>query len=450
MTRTSLRVLRILLVGVMLQGSLFAKGLEISLKVNKTNGESYVEGESILVTIQANQDCYVHLIYHDAGSTNLLIYPNSGSSKDGKTAGGKHITLGRGIDKDGFEFVVAEPFGAEMIRAYASTKPLPLPAGTKLEGGMIKVDLSMDRLDVWYNEATAKAGGEMTSATVLLKTQARKAAIAQRETGSEKHSTGSTIERPRVFGLVVGVSKYSAQRIRPLQYADADARLLADFLGSKSGAGIDEERLKVLLNEDATRENILDVFSEFLTQTRSSDLVFIYFAGHGLTDPNANATYFLSHDADLSNLPNTAVDQAELTDILASRIKAGKVVFFIDACHGGGLGLTGIRMRGANTVLSEKLLTEMISAKNGTVFFSASRAMEQSMEGPMWGGGHGAFTWHVVQGLRKHGDLNSDGRVTVDELGDYVYDKVKAETKGRQHPELKGYFDNNLVLSIVR
>ena len=36
-----------------------------------------------------------------------------------------------------------------------------------------------------------------------------------------------------------------------------------------------------------------------------------------------------------------------------------------------------------------------------TIFLTASRAMEQSQEGERWGGGHGVFTWYLVEGLRK-------------------------------------------------
>ena len=70
--------------------------------------------------------------------------------------------------------------------------------------------------------------------------------------------------------------------------------------------------------------------------------------------------------------------------------------------------------------------------ENGTAFLTASRAMEQSQEGERWGGGHGAFTWRLVEGLRKAGDLNQDGRVTIDELAEYVGNAVKKKTNGKR------------------
>ena len=422
--------------------------LEISLKLNKSASETFRAGERMIVTVHANAPCHVQLVYRDASKTNYLIFPNAGSQPDGKVAGGKDIVLGRGIAVDGFDFEVTAPYGAEAVRAYASSTALPLPEGKVLDGGMKQLKLTADALDVFYHDAAAKAGTQLTSAMVLLTTAPAKAETAARDLPDPQ--TTVPFSAPRIFGLVVGVSQYSSPGIRGLRYADADARMVAEFLRSPDGAGIPDSRMRVLLNGDATRANILAAFRSFLASTTRNDLVVIYFAGHGVTSPERSATYFLSTDADLADLARSAVDQAEITSLLADKVKAGKVVFFLDACHGGGLGLTGVRMRGAGTVLSDKLLTELLTRKNGTAFLTASRAMEQSQEGERWGGGHGAFTWRLVEGLRKAGDLNQDGRVTIDELAEYVGNAVKKDTNGMQHPELKGYFDNNLVLSIVR
>jgi hypothetical protein len=428
-----------------------AQELEVRLRLNKTPDQAYAEGEKILISVDATRDCYLQLLYRDAANRNWLIYPNAGSPSGGVIKGGETVTLGKGVEIDGFEFEVTPPFGGEMIRAYASTKPLKRPEGRRAEG-MIEPTKSMDALDVFYHDEAARVQATFTNATVLLKTVPKAIAsrddAADRPAGSETSPAG--FNKPRIFGLVVGVTSYASPAIKPLRYADADARLVAEFLSSAEGAGIPSDQLRVLINEEATRANILDACRSFLAQTVKSDIVILYFAGHGMTSPQANATYFLGHDADVKNLAATGVDQAELTTLLSQNVKAGKIVFFIDACHGGGLGLTGVRLRGANTVLSAKLLTELVSKKNGTAFFSASRAMEQSQEGPSWGGGHGVFTHHLVAGLRRAADLNGDGRVTIDELAEYVTGKVKEDTGGKQHPELKGYFDNDLVLSVLK
>ena len=431
----------------------FSKNIEVKLWLNKSQDQLFVRGDRLFIHVETKQDAYLQIVYHDASNKSHLIFPNSGSSPDGKIRGNQVVTLGEGVDKDGFEFEIDEPFGAEMIRVYACSKPLPKPKGKLTENGVVEISSSLDALNVFYHDAASKAKAEFTDATVLLKTaekNSERSPDAETKTIDVSKDVTATNAKPRVFGLVIGVSQYQSPKISALKYADADARIFSDFLQSKDGVGIPSTQMRFLVNERATRANILDAMESFLTQTTKKDMIIIYIACHGLTSMKSNATYFLNYDADLMDLPNTAVDQSFLTNILTQKVQAGKVVFFIDACHGGGLGLTGVRLRGSTSFLSSKFQLEIMANKNSTAFFSAARAMEQSVEGPQWGGGHGVFTHYVMEGLRKHGDANKNGIVTIDELADYVSMKVKEDTGGRQHPELKGYFDNELTLSVLR
>ena len=434
-------------------GQSYGADFGIKLSLNKQKDQLYYEGEKLQIRVEASQECYLQIIYHDASNKSYLVYPNNGSSPDGKVDANKIILLGQGIDVDGFEFEISPPFGGEMIRVYASTQPLPKPEGKIIDGGAIELQDNPDKLNVFYHTKSADRKCLLTDATILLKT-APKTAIRNPDTKSPQieSSTGNpaSFSKPRIFGFVVGVSRYASPKINALKYADADAESFAEFCMSKDGLGIPENRMRVLINEKAARENILDGLENFLSQTNKNDMVVIYIASHGITSAQNNATYFLCYDADVRDLAATAVDQADVTKILSEKVQAGKLVFFVDACHGGSLGLTGVRFRGAPSPLSSRLLVDLVTKKDGTAFFSASRAMEQSFEGTQWGGGHGVFTYYLMEGLKKNADLNKDGIVTIDELAEYVSGRVREDTGAKQHPELKGYFDNNLSLSVVR
>jgi hypothetical protein len=425
------------------------EGLLISVTLDRGPGTAYREGEEIRVTVQSNRDCFLHLVYCDAEGKNTLIFPNASSDPGGSIRGGVPLLLGEGAG--GFTFEVTAPFGAEMIRAYAAVKLFRTPAGTPAEGGATLLAGDADGVDVFFHDEAARVHAQLASTTVLLRTEAGAAMPPPegRESATADAGGGAADDTPEIFALVVGVSSYRSKDIKPLRYADKDARLMAEHLASAAGAGIGPDHMLLLLNEQATREAILGAFRDFLTRSGPNDIVFLYFAGHGLTSTREQATYFLGYDAELPSLSGTAVDQRDIARLLTEQVRAGKIVFFLDACHGGGLGLTGARLRGANTVVSRALLTEMVTKKNGTVFLTASRAMEQSYEGEQWGGGHGVFTHYLVEGLRQGADADGNRRVTVDELAAYLMDKVKADTDGLQHPELKGFFDNNLVLSVL-
>ena len=430
--------------------ALWAQPLDIRMRLNKSTEQTFYQGEKILITFDATQDCFVHVIYQDASGERYLIYPNGASRPEGKVKGRQRVTIGRGVNIDGYEFEVVAPYGGELIRAYASTNAMKLPDGEELDGGMLRLPSTIDQLDLFYQEQAEKSGGEFTTATLLLKTAARGEQVATGVDGDASRSTDTDFAVPRIYGLVIGVSKYAHGNIESLRYADDDARLMAEFLQSPNGGSLPPEQLRILLNEQADRAGILNAFSSFLGRTGKDDIVIIHIAAHGLAAPQFNATYFLGYDSDLDRLPETAVDQSELTALLTDRIKAGKIILFVDACHGGGLGLTGVKYRGAPSDLSGKLLTELVSKKNGTAFFSASRARERSQESARWGGGHGVFTYYLVKGLQHAADADKDGKVSINELAEYVNAKVRDDTKGMQHPELKGYFDNDLVLSVLK
>jgi tetratricopeptide (TPR) repeat protein len=71
-----------------------------------------------------------------------------------------------------------------------------------------------------------------------------------------------------------------------------------------------------------------------------------------------------------------------------------------------------------------------------------------SLESPDFAGGHGLFTYYVVQGLGGAADENGDGIVNADELAEYVRRNVRDASKGQQNPTSdRGSFDSNMLLA---
>src|SRR5215471_16895162 len=85
------------------------------------------------------------------------------------------------------------------------------------------------------------------------------------------------------YAVVVGISKYlhAGAGLQNLKYADRDAQAFLDFLKSPAGGGVRKENVRVLLNEDATVENLRTAFYTFLAQASDRDTVVIFLAGHG-------------------------------------------------------------------------------------------------------------------------------------------------------------------------
>src|SRR5205823_6238342 len=79
--------------------------------------------------------------------------------------------------------------------------------------------------------------------------------------------------------------------------------------------------------------------------------------------------------------------------------------------------------------LTSQYLDELSKARKGVARLMSAEAYETSIEDARWGGGHGVFTYHVLEGLRGAADADRDGKVTVGELFEYVRRKVIEETE---------------------
>lgn len=242
------------------------------------------------------------------------------------------------------------------------------------------------------------------------------------------------------FALIVGISQYSKlPHDLWLQYPDSDASILAKFLASPRGGAVAESRMRVLTNAQATTGAIRQAFQTFLKTPGKNDTVYILIAGHGTVD--AHGAYILTYDSDPDNLGTTALPMAELRTLVENELSiAGHVVFFADVCRAATIA--GQPSSNVGTAVAE-----LGEAPGEMLGLMAARPKELSMEGPEFGGGHGAFTYSVLQGLDGGADADKDGFVTAGELIDFVSTGVPKLTRNKQHPRDFGNMDNATKLA---
>ncbi|HKE22278.1 MAG TPA: caspase family protein [Bryobacteraceae bacterium] len=264
----------------------------------------------------------------------------------------------------------------------------------------------------------------------------------------EAAHTGGLEQRGRLWAVVIGISKYD--NVPPqaqLHFADRDAQEFAAFLRSPSGGGFPSDHIQLLLNERATLPAVRTALGTWLPRSAErDDLVYVFFAGHGVAEGDHDG-YLLARDSDPQNLYATALSISELDRIVSQRLRARNVVLIADACHAGNLGWAS---RGsADEVLVSRYLTEIGRSGEGILRLLASRADERSYEDQQWGGGHGAFTYSLLEGLRGQADRDHDGIVRAGELIEYVSSMVPQQTKALQHPQAAGHIDPAMALAIV-
>ncbi|MBP0622936.1 caspase family protein [Cupriavidus consociatus] len=132
--------------------------------------------------------------------------------------------------------------------------------------------------------------------------------------------------------LIIGINAY--KNAAPLSYACNDAAEMRDILVDEFG--FPAANVTCLLDEEATRENILRAFFRFTKDDIGlDDRIFVFFAGHGqtLTGSRGEIGFLVPHDAVLDDY-STFIRWDDLTRN-AELIRAKHVLFVMDACYGG-------------------------------------------------------------------------------------------------------------------
>lgn len=251
----------------------------------------------------------------------------------------------------------------------------------------------------------------------------------------------------RNWALVIGINGYAK---KPLQFCVKDATLLADTL--KNQCGYAAERVYLLADgarefkDQPTRANILDTLRLVAGLTRKGDTLLVHFSGHGVSV--GGKSYLVPIDARDAQ-PEQLISVAEVRDALRAAA-ADRRVLILDACHSGG------EKSGGEEAMSKEFEADLKADAEGLVTLAGCRASEESLEAS-WRG-QGLFTYWLVQGLSGAADReeagNKDGRVEVNELYQFVHERVRTEAaaklKHRQNPFLLAALSGKIELARLK
>jgi len=236
------------------------------------------------------------------------------------------------------------------------------------------------------------------------------------------HGSGTT------YAIVVGISDYPGE-VNDLDYADDDADEVYHTL--RTVYGYDAANIKLLTNLEASWTAIRDALNEIKGNADSNDEVVFFFSGHGAkgkADDGDRETVdeaIVTHNGD----PNGEFEyiwDGDLRDWF-SGFPTSRIVFIFDSCLAGGM-----------TDLKD----------TGRVICMACSETGLSYEGSQWGGGHGQFTYFLIEkGMHESLADKIDSPqvpgpdVTVEEAFDYA----KANCR-YQVPAISDSFKNDLLL----
>jgi WD40 repeat protein len=231
---------------------------------------------------------------------------------------------------------------------------------------------------------------------------------------------------PVLKAVIAGINSYKAQSLS-LKWAVQDARDLDETFRKEEGRTYSRVETRIL--PDATRASLARELGwlrqDPLNVPESGVIRILYLSGHG-TDSNQRF-YFLTSDADISDIEATAISDSDITGWV--RNTTGKKIIFLDACRSAnGLALPG----GLAFPDYNKLSNDVRSVHEGTIVYASSGRNELSYESPDWG--HGAFTKVLLEGLKGGADPYKTGEIETDALALHLKVNVGKLTAGKQIP----------------
>ncbi|WP_439544075.1 caspase family protein [Hyphomicrobium sp.] len=234
---------------------------------------------------------------------------------------------------------------------------------------------------------------------------------------------GIAAEKRKVYVLAIGVSEYANKKLK-LSFPAKDA---SDFVSAvvqqKDKAFVDVVS-KIITNQEATLEGMRSGLDWLTKMVGPTDIGMVFLAGHGL-DTRDGIYYFLPRDANLSQLPNTALSYVELLSALKRIV--GSRVLFVDTCRAGGIfgpGLVPMDVIGFVSQVSQPSM--------GVIVYASSTGKQNSLETAIWK--NGAFTKAVVEGINGAAEYRDRDYITTSMLQTYVKERVRDLTANRQTP----------------
>ncbi len=222
------------------------------------------------------------------------------------------------------------------------------------------------------------------------------------------------LDPARTWVFAVSVTEY-----RDPTYTSLPTHADTDLIRQFRRRGVPEDRIVFLRDHKATLLGIRTALNAMLPRASKGDLLFLYFGGHG------GQGYFCPYDAG----SDPAASHWGIPEILTridSFFGGDRVLLIADTCYSGSLA-TALRAR---TV--RKKSYSVLTSTTGT---AVSRGE--------------TLTRCLIDALRGDSkvDIDSDGRVTVRELGAYATAQVKSAFQQKAMYLTFGRSDEELVLA---
>ncbi|NQT55827.1 MAG: caspase family protein [Desulfobacteraceae bacterium] len=188
--------------------------------------------------------------------------------------------------------------------------------------------------------------------------------------------------------LIIGINDYKDPKIPDLKTAVNDAKAVSELLRDHYGF-----KVKLILNQEATKEAIYQALRSLASSTKPDDSVLIYYAGHGDLDRTFNDGWWIPVDAKGGN-PVTYLDNTQVQKAMRS-MQARHVLLISDSCYSGTLFGDA---RAMPPVIDDKYYLSLYNDKSRWGMTSGNKTPVSDTGS----GGHSVFAYQLLKELRNN------------------------------------------------
>jgi hypothetical protein len=333
------------------------------------------------------------------------------------------------IEANGVEVVV----GGTLMQRFPPT----VAVGTVKPGEIKRVSVT-HRVAELKEEVQGEVVLSLRSATALMSLPpAKKFALQVKPDKSEIEPAQSDVDRvpkPLVAAkqtksivIAIGVGRFRDARVPPVKYADRDAEVMSGYL--RTIGGIPAERTRLLLDQNALKEDLAETFEEWLPKRVDADtVVYVYFAGRALVDGANGAVSLVPFDGTTASVKRL-YPVRRMQEVL-SKLPIHRAIMIFEVSLDPTPGASPASTPQADW---EDGLDE---GKNEVMWMVGNKALQEAHVSEQ--GKHGLFTYYLLRGLQGLADIDRDGTVVAGELCTYARGEVGRVARqsfgNAQHP----------------
>lgn len=217
-------------------------------------------------------------------------------------------------------------------------------------------------------------------------------------------------------GLLVGNSEFpdDPHNLLSLKGPLNDVRLLKKALCDPEMGLYSEHNVNTL--ENASARKIMIELEAFFSNASRDDQLLFYYSGHGYTNI-MNQLFLCARDTVTNTLVSTAISDSNINAMIQNSASR-KIVIILDCCNSGNFkgGELPQNLKGSGRFI-------LTSSQSGQL---SNDTKNESSPSP--------FTKYLLEALlNDEVDVNQDGYVGINEVYEFIFPKLNAETKQIPH-----------------